>query len=65
MDDLKINFKSSWIIQVKNENSVISISKHYQLNPIKTVAVLFGIGKEIDEYDMCSRCDNKCYWVNG
>ena len=45
----------------KNENSVISISKHYQLNPIKTVAVLFGIGKEIDEYGMCSRCDNKCY----
>lgn len=45
----------------KNENSVMSISKHYQLNPIKTVAVLFGISKEIDEYDMCSRCDNKCY----
>ncbi len=45
----------------KEENDIISISKHYQFNPIKTVAVLFGIGKDLNQHSMCHRCENKCY----
>ena len=45
----------------KEENNIISISKYYQLNPIKTVAVIFGIGNVEDKKDMCDRCNNKCF----
>lgn len=44
----------------KEENNIISISKYYQLNPIKTVAMIFGIGKIEDKQDMCDRCNCKC-----
>lgn len=44
-----------------DENNIITISKHYQLSPIKTVAVVFGIGNVEDKKSMCDRCDNKCF----
>lgn len=45
----------------KEENNIISISKYYQLNPIKTVAVIFGIGKVEDKQNMCDRCNSRCF----
>ncbi|WP_346939950.1 hypothetical protein [uncultured Clostridium sp.] len=45
----------------EKENDVITISKHYQFNPLKTVAVLLGIGKDEDKHNMCDRCESKCF----
>ncbi|KMT21015.1 hypothetical protein [Clostridium cylindrosporum] len=45
----------------REENTTITISKHFQMYPIKTVVVLFGVGKDKDKYSMCDRCENKCY----
>lgn len=45
----------------QEENDTITISKYYQLYPLKTVAVLFGIGKDEDKSNMCDRCDSKCF----
>lgn len=45
----------------QEENDTITISKYYQLYPLKTVAVLFGIGKVEDKSNMCDRCDSKCF----
>ena len=45
----------------EEENDVITISKHYQFNPLKTVTVLIGIGKDEDKHNMCDRCESKCF----
>jgi len=45
----------------EKENDVITMSKHYQFNPLKTVAVLLGIGKDEDKHTMCDRCESKCF----
>ena len=44
-----------------DENNVIDISKHYQLSPIKSVAVVFAVGNFEDEKSMCDICENKCF----
>lgn len=44
----------------KDENSSISINESNQLSPIKTVAMIFGIGEHECSYRMCDRCDSKC-----
>lgn len=45
----------------QEENNMISISKYHQLNPIKTVAVIFGIGQVEDKQNMCDRCSSRCF----
>lgn len=60
-NDFQISNQNNILDVFKDENNIISISKHSQLSPIKTVAVVFGIGKEEDEKTMCDRCNNKCY----
>lgn len=59
--DFYISNQKTILDAFKDENQMISISKHYQLSPIKTVAVVFGIGEEEDGKSMCDRCDNKCH----
>lgn len=44
-----------------DENNVIDISKHYQLYPIKSVAVVFSAGNFDDKKSMCDICENKCF----
>lgn len=49
-----------WMLGVfEDENNTITISKHYQLNPVKTIAVIFGIGEVEEKGDMCDSCENK------
>ena len=48
----------------KGENNIISISKYYQFNPIKTVSVIFNIGNVEDKKsicDECKGCNRKCF----
>jgi hypothetical protein len=45
----------------QDENDTITISKHYQLHPLKTVAVLFVMGKNEEKHDMCDSCNVKCF----
>ncbi|WFD11304.1 hypothetical protein [Tepidibacter hydrothermalis] len=46
---------------LKNENSNIRINEHYQLFPIKTVGVIFGVGLKDNNIGRCDNCKNKCY----
>lgn len=48
---------------LKSNIKSINISNSYQLSPIKSVAVIFGIGNNKCSYTMCDRCDNKCSWL--
>lgn len=61
MKDFHISNQKIILEIFNDENNIITISKHYQLSPIKTVAVVFGIGNVEDKKSMCDRCDNKCF----
>lgn len=41
-------------------DSAVKINEYNQFSPIKTVAVIFGIGEKSVDYSMCERCDNRC-----
>lgn len=45
---------------LEKEITTININSSYQFSPIKSVAVIFGIGKDDCTYTMCDRCDNNC-----
>lgn len=60
-NDFQISNQKIILDTFKEENKSISISKHYQLSPIKTVAVVFGIGEIEDKQTMCARCGNRCF----
>lgn len=59
--DFNISNQKIILDMFKEENDIINISKHYQLNPIKTVAIIFGIGDTEDNQSMCDRCNKKCF----
>ena len=61
MKDFNISNQKIILDAFNDENNIITISKHYQLSPIKTVAVVFGIGNTEDDKSMCDRCENKCF----
>lgn len=59
--DFHINNQKIILDVFKEENDIISISSSYQLNPIKTIAVIFGIGDVEDNKSMCERCNRGCF----
>lgn len=55
-----------WMLDIfENENDAISISKYYQFSPLKTVAVIFGIGQLEEKEDRCSDCKSKSICFGG
>lgn len=64
MKDFHISNQKIILEAFNDENNIITISKHYQLSPIRTVAVVFGIGNTEDDKSMCDRCENKCFLNN-
>lgn len=59
--DFAITNQHIFIAAFQNENDIITISKHGQFQPIKTVAALFAIGKTEDLTHMCDQCEQKCH----
>jgi len=46
---------------LKDEINTITINKSCQLQPIKTVAVIFSIGESENRVKMCENCPRKCF----
>ncbi|QZY54930.1 hypothetical protein [Crassaminicella profunda] len=46
---------------LKDENMHICINEEYQFFPIKTVGVIFGLGRKAHNRDLCESCENKCF----
>ncbi|AHM57906.1 hypothetical protein EAL2_808p04020 (plasmid) [Peptoclostridium acidaminophilum DSM 3953] len=59
--DFEISNQKMIFEALEAEISNITISSHFQFNPIKTVAVIFGMGSAADKLSMCDRCENKCF----
>lgn len=59
--DFEISNQKMIFEVLEDEIRSITISTHFQFNPLKTVAVIFGIGDIEDRLSMCDRCEHKCY----
>ncbi|MBF8984728.1 hypothetical protein IZY60_14385 [Lutibacter sp. B2] len=46
---------------LKLSDGAIRINKNFQLYPLKSVSVIFGIGKNKCTSSRCENCKNKCY----
>ncbi len=42
------------------ENNAIAISEYFQLQPVKSAAVVMGLGKTEESLTMCENCDKPC-----
>lgn len=58
--DFKVEYQSVLFDLFKDEKMNISISKSSQFTPLKTVLLVYGLGKEKDTTSMCDACENKC-----
>lgn len=59
--DFDISYQRLIYDILKKDLSMVQISQHHQFYPIKTVAVILGIGTCPDPLTMCDRCDKKCH----
>ena len=59
--DFEISNQKIIFEALEDEIRGITISPYFQLHPIKTVAVIFGMGSTEDKLSMCDRCEDKCH----
>lgn len=59
--DFEVGYQESLFKLFKNSDTTITINKGSQFSPIKTVLLVYGLGNEKANINICEDCDNKCH----
>lgn len=59
--DFEVRYQETLFNLFKDNDTYININKGSQFSPIKTVLLVYGIGDEKGNTNICEECDNKCH----
>lgn len=63
--DFDIRYQEELFRLFDEENTAITIRSSYQLHPVKSVAILLGLGRRFDINAKCDFCDQPCTMQSG